>query len=560
MKARLSPLQKQSVAHEAFLQALILEDQGQAQYALEALLSTLYYDDSDRWLLLRTAQRMRDLRRSADAIPLVKKALAMPGAGAEDWELLAGLWLDGNRTDSARMALSKALEIDPDSRHALVGVAVLAEKEGRPLDAASGFARLALVSENPEPFAQKAYQIWGRAGRRDSILSLSRGLWARNRGLRDGLIASELLARQKDPSWKALLDSLEPDDDSLRLPLHRIRCSWMAGEADSTRELVHLYLRTTDAGADLPLIGAVQFEDDSGQVLESMLLSLHGSDPSWRIPLTLGTLHLSRGRKDSAATWLDLALYRDSTRTISWLRRCALEVGTDSSQRLVQLSRAFVRHCPREPQARWLLVQGLGRLAEARLHSKPWESVPADSEPEATLLRLEALAHLQTLETLDTARGSVSFEKAALLERLGRFRESDSLLRGIIAKDSTNHIAMNYLGYVLADRNQNLDEAAFLIGRALQLAPDNGAYLDSRAWLEFRQGRYEAALKSVNAAMEAHRNDEVILEHRARILEALGRTQDALRDWTLLSERVPDYRNAQDALQRLSPAPRSPLP
>lgn len=560
MKARLSPLQKQSVAHEAFLQALILEDQGQAPYALEALLSALYYDDSDRWLLLRTAQRLRDLRRSADAIPLVKKALAMPGAGAEDWELLAGLWLDGNRTDSARMALSKALEIDPDSRHALIGVAVLAEKEGRPLDAASGYARLALVSENPDPFAQKAYQIWGRAGRNDSILALSRSLWTRNRGLRDGLIASELLARQKAPDWKPILDSLEPDDDSLRLPLHRIRCSWMAGEADSARELVHLFLRTTAPDADLALIGAVRFEDDSGQALEGMLLSLHRHDPSWRIPLALGTLYLSQGRKDTAATWLDLAVGRDSTRSVSWLRRCALEVGPDSSQQLVQLSRAFVRHCPREPQARWLLVQGLGRLAESRLRSKPWESVPADSEPEATLLRLEALAHLETLQTLDTARGSVAFEKAALLERLGRFRESDSLLRAIVAGDSTNHVAMNYLGYVLADRNERLDEAALLIGRALQLSPGNGAYLDSRAWLEFRQGRLEEALKSVNTAMEAHRNDEVILEHRARILEALGRPQDALRDWTLLTERVPDYRTAQDALRRLSPAPRSPQP
>lgn len=60
--------------------------------------------------------------------------------------------------------------------------------------------------------------------------------------------------------------------------------------------------------------------------------------------------------------------------------------------------------------------------------------------------------------------------------------------------------------------------------------------------------------------MEAHRSDEVILEHRALILEALCRTQDALRDWTLLLERVPDYKVAQKALRRLQSSPRSPLP
>ena len=41
---------------------------------------------------------------------------------------------------------------------------------------------------------------------------------------------------------------------------------------------------------------------------------------------------------------------------------------------------------------------------------------------------------------------------------------------------------MNYLGYMWADINQNLDEAAKLIIKANELDTDNAAYIDSLGW------------------------------------------------------------------------------
>jgi Tfp pilus assembly protein PilF len=567
LRASLTPLQRLSVAHEAFLQSLLLEDQGQPQYELEALLTALYYDDSNRWLLVHTAQRLRDLHRSREALPLMHKALAMSDGSAQDWELLAGLWLDLGKSDSARSSLDMALKLDPSSRPSMVGLAVLAEREGRLKDAASQYAQLALVAENPAVFSQKAYQIWGRAGLRDSILVLAKGLWERNRSARDGSIAAELLARQGSQAWRAILDSLpdsqdgqEQPRDSVQPELQRIRCLWLSGEPDSARAAVLQYLRTTTPEADLPLVGTLQFEGDSGAALQGMLMALGPSDPAFRIPLVLGTIQMSRGHKDSAALWFDQALSRDSSQSSTWMRRCALELNDEAPMPMVRLSRLFVAHCPKDPQARWLAAQSLEKLAEARLRSHPWETVPPDSEPEATQLRLEALAHLEAVQTLDSSIATAQFEEAALLERLGRTRASDSLLNLVIAQDSSNHTAMNYLGFVLADRNEHLDLAERLLDKALALSPGNGAYLDSRGWLRYRQGRYEQALADINASMSAERSDEVILEHRAYILEALGRTADAQRDWTLLLERVPGYRPAQQALQRLRNAPRSPAP
>ena len=53
--------------------------------------------------------------------------------------------------------------------------------------------------------------------------------------------------------------------------------------------------------------------------------------------------------------------------------------------------------------------------------------------------------------------------------------------------------AMNYLGYMLADRDVRLDEAYQLIKKAIDQDPNNGAYLDSLGWVYFRQGKLNEA-------------------------------------------------------------------
>ena len=61
---------------------------------------------------------------------------------------------------------------------------------------------------------------------------------------------------------------------------------------------------------------------------------------------------------------------------------------------------------------------------------------------------------------------------------------------------------MNYLGYMLADRNERLPEALQLIQGALDREPGNGAYLDSLGWVYFRMGKFEEAEQNLKMALE----------------------------------------------------------
>ena len=83
-----------------------------------------------------------------------------------------------------------------------------------------------------------------------------------------------------------------------------------------------------------------------------------------------------------------------------------------------------------------------------------------------------------------------------------------------------------------AERDIHLDEAEDYIRQALELDPDNGAYLDSRGWVSFRKGRYDDALRDLlRAAQSLTRDDPVVFEHIGDAYAKSNRIPQALEYW-----------------------------
>ena len=70
---------------------------------------------------------------------------------------------------------------------------------------------------------------------------------------------------------------------------------------------------------------------------------------------------------------------------------------------------------------------------------------------------------------------------------------AEEQFRKILAIDANNSMTLNYLGYMLGDRGVKLDEALAMVQKAVQLDPQNGAYLDSLGWVYFKMGQYALA-------------------------------------------------------------------
>ncbi len=123
------------------------------------------------------------------------------------------------------------------------------------------------------------------------------------------------------------------------------------------------------------------------------------------------------------------------------------------------------------------------------------------------------------------------FARGAAIERLGRAAEAERLLAKAIQVNPRNAMALNYLGYMLADRGVKLEEAMAYIQRALALDPKNAAYLDSLGWAQFRLSRVDEAEKNLRTALEYDADDPAILEHLGDLLMQTGRKEEAVGTW-----------------------------
>ena len=128
---------------------------------------------------------------------------------------------------------------------------------------------------------------------------------------------------------------------------------------------------------------------------------------------------------------------------------------------------------------------------------------------------------------------AVYFARGAMYERLKKYDASEAEFRKVLELDPDSAGALNYLGYMLADRGVRLDEAQKMISRALELVPDNGAFLDSLGWVYYRQNRLEDAEHALVRALSKSEvgADPTVHDHLGDVYLKLGKTKDAITQW-----------------------------
>lgn len=125
----------------------------------------------------------------------------------------------------------------------------------------------------------------------------------------------------------------------------------------------------------------------------------------------------------------------------------------------------------------------------------------------------------------------VPFQRGALLEQRKDFDAAEVAFRDALARDPLHAPTLNYLGYMLAERGERLDEAVTLVERALTVDPGNGSYLDSLGWALFKQKQYAKAQPLLERAAEQAPANSVVLDHLGDLYWATGRRSEAVSAW-----------------------------
>ena len=223
------------------------------------------------------------------------------------------------------------------------------------------------------------------------------------------------------------------------------------------------------------------------------------------------------------------------------------ELAADDFQRLLEIiTRAYeamTHHSPLNPDYRRQLVV-LYAAQNAPQKALAMLGTLGTLEPTDLLLKAKLLA--QAKNYTESLKIYADFEKSY---KNRRFRTAEFYLRyGCIAEENgetersikilrqgmklypKDASLANSLGYILADHQQDLNDAKRLIDFAIQQEPENPAYLDSLAWILYRNGEIHEALLAMTKALEALGPtlvpdlDQEMQDHFREILQAAGYT------------------------------------
>lgn len=488
------------------------------------------------------------------------------------WVTLGRLRRMAQNSVEAEKAFQKALELDPDNEYALHGLALLYSDLGDTKTAVVMWRRLA--ERNPHPRVLRALaasltQVRDYSG---AVETLRRALQLAPRDLEVKRELAENLLLKEDYEEAARvyeeLAQAQPRDAQYPLRLSQI----YRQQRDLTRAReAHQRAQSLDSASLEIQYNEVNLLEAEGQfqqaitrlkqLLDSTARAVYGPpERANRVILLerLGSLCRANEQPDEA-----VAAFRQMAKLDPEMGARAaaqiIETYRTSKQfdRAAQEAEAALRLYPNDRMVRLVrasLLADLGRAPEAIAEARRLLEVGKERETYLALAQVyekvkdyaamaQVLEEAERLSESDEEREAIYFMRGAMYERMKRFDEAEAEFRKVLALNPKNASALNYLGYMFADRDVNLEEALQLIRRAVDLEPYNGAFLDSLGWVYYRLGRLDEAERYLRLALERVPRDPTVNDHlgdvyyrQGKLKEAINQWQIALREWESASK------------------------
>ena len=134
---------------------------------------------------------------------------------------------------------------------------------------------------------------------------------------------------------------------------------------------------------------------------------------------------------------------------------------------------------------------------------------------------------------------------------LGNSEEGDRVYELALRYDPENHNAMNNFAYNLSVRGENLERAQELALKAMELDPENAAYLDTMGWVFYKLGEYEKAKRFIKASIDLNEQEASaeVLEHLGDVHDKLNNPEEAKKWWKRALEKDPSLNYLQEKIQ-----------
>lgn len=499
------------------------------------------------------------LRRATEQF---QKVTEKDPADVDAWVTLGRLHRMAQNSVEAEKAFQKALALDPDNEYALHGLALLYSDLGDTKTAVSMWRRLA--DRNPHPrvlraLASSLTQVRDYSG---AVETLRRALQLAPRDLeiKRELAENLLLKEEYDEAAKLYEELAQAQPRDPQYPLRLSQIYRQQRDLTKAREAHERAQALDPASIEIQYneVNLLEAEGNLGQaiarlkqILETTARAVYAPpEKANRVILLerLGLLCRASEQPDEA-----VAAFRQMAELDPDLGpRAAAQIietyrAAKQFDRAAQEAEAASQRYPNDRMVRLVrasLLADLGRGPEAVAEARRLLEGNKDRETYLALAQVyekakdfpamaQALEEAERLSDSDEEREVVYFMRGAMYERMKKFAEAEAEFRKVLKMNPRNASALNYLGYMFADRDTNLEEALELVRRAVELEPHNGAFLDSLGWVYYRLGKLEDAERYLRLALERVPRDPTVNDHLGDVYYRQGKLKEAITQWQI---------------------------
>ena len=529
----------QSRRYDAFfLEAICERAKGNNDAAFDLLRRCVEIDSMKSEAYYYLSQYYGALKQKERAMACIEKAAALEPMNSTYQETLANAYINLRQYDQAVLVLERLYDQHRD-RDDVLGLLVQLYEEQHDYEAAiKTLAKLETIEGKSERLSYAKSNFYTQLGNKKAAIAEMKNLadqYPNDQNYR-GLYANTLFVNGQKKKALEIYDDIlriEPENrNALMALLAYEKDEGDPDKADALTEKVLLSKNITSQDRILLMrqeIGQSEQEGgDSTRVLYLFRRMLEQPQMDADVAILCATyMNLKKMPNDSISRVLEQVLQVAPDNAAARLQLVSYAWQAENMDRIISLCKDARQYNPDEMA--FYYYQGIAYYKQEQL----------DDALDAFQNGISVINQQSDTEIVSDFYAVMG----DILHQKGLDKEAFAAYDSCLTWKDDNYGCLNNYAYYLSEKELHLDKAEQMSYRAIKAEPKNATYLDTYAWILFKEGRYAEAKIYIDQTLQCDSDSSaVLLEHAGDIYYHTGDHERALAYW-------------QQALAKASPKP-----
>ncbi len=510
-----------------FLEAVCQREKGNHDAAFDLLQHcvTLNPEAAEAWYFL--AQYYGSMKQQDKMLDCLVKAYELSPSNATYTETLAQAYVSIQRYDEAIGVFEQLVEREPDRDDVLGMLFELYNRSDQLDKAVDALERIEALDGKNERLTMAKSELFTRLGNKKAAIAEMKSLadqYPNDLNYRvmygDALLQND----QKQQALAVYQEVLKEEPQNVPALLSMVGYYAAEGDTEKADEMNERLLLNEDVETDTRLeimrrevMNDLQSQGDSTRILRLFHKVLSMPDPEPDMALMCATyMKLREMPKDSINSMYELVLNMVPDNAYARLQLVADAWDREDLDRVVELCKAARQYNPDDMA--FYYYQGFAYYRQ--------------DDIDHALDAFQNGVSVITSESNPDLASDFYEVMGELLYKKGKVREAFAAYDSCLVWKADRINCLNNYAYYLSELDEQLEKAEQMSFKTIKAEPENATYLDTYAWILFKQGRYAEAKIYIDQTLQYDPDaSAVLLEHAGDIYAKCGEMTQAVSYW-----------------------------